>query len=236
MIDVKDFIQIEKVNEEFEGIIESFGKIYPDKLCCIGGGAVRDFLLGRMPKDIDVFFMGADWTTDAREDFEKRLQATGLSYRVDIGALPWHKYERYLLLSILWNKQQSNEGGDLSIQFMGFPWNNITDLLRTFDWEICLFGYQRGGRIITTQRALDLIEGIKKYSLADPLSNAKYIPPKMRLCNVQFPISNLRRGFKFEARYPIKLEYESIIKLCSEVLREDADCRIRNAREKKEAK
>jgi hypothetical protein len=154
------------------------------------------------------------------------MDAKQLYYQIATSNLPWQSYERYLLLSIIWQHMTSMK--NYEIQFMGFPTNSLENLIKTFDWEICVFAY-REGIITTTKSAMNLIEKIKSH---DP-SDEKYRPPIMKHLNVQFPISNLRRGFKFESRYPIKLEYESILKLCSEVLREDIKQRI-NKKEQKE--
>ena len=214
-----NFIQIQRSIPLFDELIEKFQLIYPNNPCVIAGGCVRDILLDKRPKDIDVYFLGIDWTRESREDFKGKLDAMQLYYEIATSNLPWHKYERYLLLSIIW--QHCAEMKDIEVQFMGFPTDSIEKLIETFDWEICLFGY-RNQEIITTEGAIQLINKIQTYAPGD----IDYKPPTMKHLNVQFPISNLRRGFKFEARYPIKLEYESIVKLCSEVMREDIYKRI----------
>ncbi len=213
-----EFIRIQRAVPLFDEVITQFKKLYPDKKCIIAGGAVRDLLLNKAPKDIDVYFLGVDWTVVERDAFELKVKdmqsAEQVYYAIATANLPWHKYERYLLLSIIWENCRNLKNAD--VQFMGFPADTIEAVLETFDWEICIFGYENG-EIVTTQASLDLLDSISKYNVKDK----EYKPPQMKLCNVQFPISNLRRGFKFEARYPVKLEYESILKLCQEVIVED---------------
>ncbi len=207
-------ITIEKKIPVFDELISKFQLIYPDKPCIIAGGAVRDIMLNVKPKDIDIFFLGLDWSKVIKKEFVDKLKSKEIYYEIATSNLPWHKYERYLLLTIIWKTCQ--ELKDIEIQFCGFPVNNLEDLLKTFDWEICLFGYSNG-IVTTTQESLNLINKIQSYKKGDK----DYKPPKMKLYNVQFPISNLRRGFKFENRYPIKLDYNAILKLCANVLKEN---------------
>jgi len=213
-----EFKIIEKHIELFDELIPQFQILYPDKPCVIAGGCVRDFMLGNKAKDIDIYFLGLDWRKETKEEFNKKLNASQIYYKISGSNLPWHKYERYLLLSIIKEISSNLAKENMEIQFMGFPTNSIEGLLKTFDWEICLFGYQNG-RVITTNSAMELIEKIKKYNVNDK----NYKPPKMKLNNVQFPISNLRRGFGFEGRYPIKLDYPSVLKLCKAVISEDTN-------------
>ena len=135
-------------------------------------------------------------------------------YELSESNLPWHKYERYLLLTIIWQNCKALQNAE--VQFMGFPTDSIEKLIETFDWSICLFGYDLEKGIVTIDETMNLINKIKSY---DP-TDQEYKPPYMKLHNVQFPISNLRRGFKFESRYPIKLDYPSILKLCKNVIKE----------------
>lgn len=209
----EDLIKVEWRFPVFDKLLDTFKSLYPEFPCVIAGGAVRDALLGKEPKDLDIYFLGANWKVEDRDAFNKKLSAADIFYEISTSNLPWHKYERYLLQTIIWKKTQELKG--VEVQFMGFPVNNIDDLLATFDWEICVFGY-RDGILTTLPESLMLLEKIEKY---DP-KNEKYRPPRMYLCNIQFPISNLRRGFKFEARYPLKLSYQSILKLCDAALKE----------------
>ena len=202
---------------EFSEIIKTFEILYPKCIFTIAGGAVRDILLHREPKDIDIFICGVDdWTQEGRLSFKKKLNLSKLYYKIATSNLPWHKYEKFLLLSIIWKMSAQFKEKELEVQFCGFPKKSINALLETFDWEICHFAYIPG-LLYYTDRSQRLIDKIKSYSP----TNEKYRPPAMRLTNFQFPISNLRRGFKFENRYPIKLDYRSITRLCREVLKED---------------
>ncbi len=212
-----NFINVEKRIGMFDTLLNEFQTLYPEYPCVIAGGAVRDVMLGTVPKDLDIYFLGLDWRKEIKTEFKKRLDAAKMYKEVSESNMPWHKYERYLMMTVI--KEVAGELGNSNaeVQFMGFPANSLERLLKTFDWEICIFGYTTQGKILTTQPAVDLIEKIKNYNKNDP----KYKPPYMKLCNVQFPISNLRRGFKFEARYPIKLEYESVLKLSNAVIAEE---------------
>lgn len=211
-------------------IIKTFKILYPECIFTIAGGAVRDILLHRKPKDIDIFICGIDdWTKKGRLEFRKKLNLAQIYYEIATSNLPWHKYEKFLLLTVIWKMSAQFKKEELEIQFCGFPEKSINSLLQTFDWEICQFAYTPG-LLYYTDKAQRLIDKINSYSLED----LEYRPFAMKLSNVQFPISNLRRGFKFENRYPIKLHYNSIIKLCKEVLKEDErQKRDRKAKKKK---
>lgn len=210
------FIKMKQEISLFDKIIDTFQILYPNNPCYIAGGAVRDILLSRAPKDIDIYFLGLGWDKDSKIDFEKKLSASDIYYKIATSNLPWHKYERYLLLSIIWDACKELKGTDL--QFMGFPVNSLENLLKTFDWEICVCGY-KNGEITTIKSAIELIHRVKTYKPTDK----DYKPPRMKLCNVQFPISNLRRGFKFESRYHLKMDYKCVLKLCQAVLDENRE-------------
>lgn len=197
----------------FNEVQKKYQILYPNNKIVIAGGAVRDYLMGKKPKDIDVFFLGLDWTKESRHTFKDRLDAEKMQYEEAHSNLPWHSYERYLLTSI-YPKDLSVVAG-MELQFMGFPTDSATGLLKTFDWEICLFAYDNG-KIITTKEAFELVKAVKTFSP----DNKEYKRPVMKLCNVQFPISNLRRGFKFETRYHVELDYDSVLKLCQSVILE----------------
>lgn len=201
----------------FDEVITTFQAAYPTNELVMAGGAVRDALLGKKAKDLDLYYLGLDdWSTAATTDFRKRLELANLFYQEATSNLPWHLYERFLLLSLIIKIQDELRQREAEAQFMAFPQPDQRRLLETFDWEICLFSY-RDGKITTTHAAMRLIDKLRKYSPDDK----KYKPPRMRLVNVQFPVSNLRRGFNFQTRYPLRLEYRSVLRLCKAVLKED---------------
>ena len=208
--------RVEKVIPMFDDLIRTFQMLYPEKKLVIAGGSVRDIYLGIEPKDIDMYFLGLDWSKENKIKFKQKLDASQLYYEVWDANLPWHKYERFLIMSIVCKTVKELSDKKIEVQFMGFPVDSCEKLLETFDWEMCIFSYEPGC-MIASQEALDLCDKIKLYNKTD----INYKPPVMKLCNVQFPVSNLRRGFKFESRYPIKLNYGSILKLCKAVIEQD---------------
>jgi hypothetical protein len=203
----------------FDETIKTFQPVYPDNELVMAGGAVRDALLGTTPKDLDLYYLGLpDWSNEAKKAFQKRLALNKIYFAEATSNLPWHKYERFLLMGLI--IKMAEHMRQMEAQFMAFPEPNQRRLLSTFDWEICLFAY-RDGKITTTVEAMRLIDRLRKY---DP-TDTKYKPPVMRLVNVQFPISNLRRGFKFQARYPLRLEYRSVLRLCKATIREHSQAK-----------
>lgn len=154
--------------------------------CVIAGGAVRDQLIGRKPKDWDVFILG-----QKDPDHAQGLigQAIGSLYDWEEGngSNPGHS-----TLSIDLEGQK--------VQLIPSPSNTLGELLETFDWNICLFGWD--DKLVQHYRAV-----IPRES-GSPLL----------LHKVTHPMSTLRRGFRFCDRYKLWMNPVDIRRLCGEVL------------------
>lgn len=159
----------------------------------LAGGAVRDSLLGRVAKDFDVFILqGKDF------DFDKAV-AEIPEVLSDLAAIPpeveWHNSEPFLVATVEWQGAQ--------VQILANPASTLDTLLDAFDWNVCLFGFD-GEQI--TQR--EQIENIKRGE-------------ELRLQAVTFPLSTLRRGFRFSERFKMKFKYEDVVALCAKILEND---------------
>jgi hypothetical protein len=177
---------IQEVYAEFNGRLESLGKIV------IAGGAVRDTLMGKTPKDWDVFILqGVEFDFNkAKDEVAKKV--------ADLSPIPpvvtWHKSEPYLCATIKWN--------DAEIQILSNPSETVLDLLASFDWNVCLFAFDG------EYHCGELIENIG-------------VGKSLRLNKLTFPISTLRRGFRFSERFMMKFERDEIVTICKAIIEKD---------------
>lgn len=168
---------MDKVFAEFNQRLSHIGQVV------IAGGAVRDWLMGREPKDYDVFVLGAP---DQPEPFERAL--AGLE---PVTMLDFHKSEPFL--------QGTFRFGERIVQVMASPHTSIDALLDSFDWNVCRFAYD--GSTVTDACPIESIRA------GEPL----------KLHRVTFPLSTLRRGFRFSERFSMRLDYADIRMLCEAV-------------------
>lgn len=168
----------------FEPRLGDFGPL------CLAGGAVRDELLGRTPKDFDLFCL---WTSEwdfksIRETLSSRLDGLAISEP----SVEWHKSEPYLVANV------KIDGAD--VQVMANPAATPEALVDTFDWSVCLFA-----------RTADQL--IQRTPLEE-IGHGK----ELKLQKVTFPLSTLRRGFRFSERFKMQLRREDINLLCSKII------------------
>lgn len=165
-------------------------RIAPFGIPVLAGGAVRDSLLGRTPKDYDLFLCQG-----CLFDFD-RAKAEIPPLLADLVQVPpaveWHNSEPYLVATVEWR--------DCQVQVLVNPAPDMESLIKTFDWNICLFGFDG-----------------KDYFQGEPLENIA-AGKDLRLQTVTFPLSTLRRGFRFSERFKMRLKYEDTIELCEKIL------------------
>lgn len=153
----------------------------------VAGGAVRDHLMGRAPKDYDIFVLGSTW-----DDTLVERVRTALSPFEPITTLEFHKSEPYLVTTV-------RHKGEM-VQVMLNPAPTVSALVDTFDWNVCLFAYD--GDTVTARTNIEEIgEG---YEL------------KLQAC--RFPLSTLRRGFRFSERFGMTLKRETVVDLCQRIV------------------
>lgn len=172
------------VFNEFSGRLAQFGTVVA------AGGAVRDSLMGREPKDYDIFVLpGHDGF-----DFDKLAKdiEPSLSDLEQVKPLEWHNSEPYLIATVRWN--------GFEVQVLVNPEPDMASLVSTFDWNVCLFAYD--GAV---------------FFQGEQIENIGY-GKDLTLQKVTFPLSTLRRGFRFSERFKMKLKYDDIIDLCRRVV------------------
>lgn len=160
---------------EFHRRFYSYGK------ATVGGGAVRDTLMGRTPKDFDVF-IHAKLTGKDVEHACRDL--------VPIKSLPWHRSEPFLRGTFGWH--------GVEVQILSTEHKAPDELVDSFDWNVCLFAYD--GAFVQRTDLSDIDVG-----------------KELRLNRVTFPLSTLRRGYRFSERFGMVLPAETAIELCVRV-------------------
>jgi len=126
-------------------------------------------------------------------DFETQggALASPLSNLEQVTPLDFHKSEPFLVGTVKWD-------GSV-IQVMSTPATSVDALLDTFDWNICLFAYD--GSIHAKEDIGNVGKG-----------------RTLRIHKVTYPLSTLRRGFRFSERYEMPLLKSDVERLCREVL------------------
>lgn len=151
--------------------------------CCIAGGAIRDALLGKDPKDIDLFVLGPG------PEFDMLSMLDGL----DVQEHPeLDKYENSSLKAVFDSQYTA-----APVQVCWHPeMETPQELLKTFDWNICLFVY----------------DGFKVYR-GDSIAYKRNVN-SLELNDFHEPyIATLRRGFRFQERYGINMPIDTLEKL-----------------------
>lgn len=174
---------LKTVFDEFKARLSEFGHVV------IAGGAVRDTLMGRSPKDYDVFvLLGRDFDLkNMREEITPKLaDLSPVKPKVE-----WHNSEPYLVATVQWQWAE--------VQILANPCATPLELMETFDWNVCLFAFDG------VHHALESIENIGEGKT-------------LHLQKVTFPVSTLRRGFRFSERFLMQLEYPTVLQLCREIV------------------
>lgn len=103
----------------------------------------------------------------------------------------WHKSEPFLQATVRF------EG--VVVQVMSSSFKSASELLDTFDWNVSRFAFDAGHTLALTALS-DIGEG-----------------KMLRLHKVTYPLSTLRRGFRFSERFGMKLDNKELQGLCSMV-------------------
>lgn len=156
----------------------------------IAGGYVRDRIIGRTPRDIDVFVLNA--TAESQASIHHSLSAAGI---------PTVKQAKSYLAA----EGRPYFGEPIELRFLEWPVQLVTtscltaqDVISTFDYDICQFYYDSEGRITASfdERGY---EALKTRTLG--------------LRHLLTPMSSLRRGFLFEDRLGFKFRRTDIGRL-----------------------
>jgi hypothetical protein len=175
-----------KLNAIYDWAVEIFKDIASP---VIAGGAVRDSLMDKEPKDYDVFLMGHQYEDDIKDKVIEVLKPYEKIY-----GLEWHKSEPYLVTTI--------KVLDSEVQILVTPIRSIPELLNSFDWNVCLFAYGvHEGKLQVVQHAK--IEDIGKDKF-------------LKLNKLTYPLSTLRRGYRFSERFKMRLSSDDLEKIIAE--------------------
>lgn len=149
--------------------------------CVVAGGCVRDVLMGREPKDYDVFvFNNAEPLANTCWD--------GLEV---IDSPEWHKSEPHLQATVRFN--------GAIVQIMASECKSLKELVGNFDWNVSAFGYSQ-------HETPNVFEGSKTKDIGEG--------KMLRLLKVTYPVSSLRRGFRFSERFGMKFDTVELRDLC----------------------
>lgn len=166
----------------------------------MAGGAVRDELMGRTPKDFDLFILWADeWDIEKFKVIKETIASCLTGFVESKPVVDWHNSEPYLVATVLVEGQE--------VQILVNPAQTPEELIATFDWNVCLFAMIED-RIIKGANIEDIGKG-----------------KELKLNKLTFPLSTLRRGFRFSERFLMKLPRETVELICRKII-EYADARM----------
>ena len=184
---------IEKVWKEMNSLLGDFGDVV------IAGGAVRDFLMERKPKDYDVFILNTSgYIPTFTEVADLVRKATELSdyKKVEI-KYEWHKSEPFLIESIV------TPYGE--VQIMARDIQTQADLIDTFDWNVARFSYGRKG-----------------FLNGEDVANIG-VGKNLELHKVTYPYSTLRRGYRFSERFTMRFQSKDVRTICNMIVEKEKE-------------
>lgn len=85
------------------------------------------------------------------------------------------------------------------VQVMWTPHDTLSSLVGSFDWNVSLFAYD--GEFHAWEQTSNI--------------NTEH---SLKLNKITYPVSTLRRGFRFSERFGMKLERADLLKLCRAIL------------------
>jgi hypothetical protein len=156
---------------------------------CIAGGAVRDTLLGRLPKDIDVFIFNCNYENASLDSIPVEA-LRGLVHPGTISRRPFY------------SEEVQCDGDPVTLQLMYTPEKDIKSLLNSFDWNICQVAIEPDGTLHDPVGIIDLVEKEKL----------------LRLHKVTNPFSNMRRGYRFSERYGMRISTWDLVTLAKAMI------------------
>lgn len=197
--------KLDEVYREFSFRLEGLGEVV------IAGGAVRDALLGQLPKDYDVFVLN-------NYHSYKELTAKIIE-RLGSNIPQWTIHPIDLIPSNIQSlsetiKKEDDYKGRVAancfnvidnkiVQIITSGCSSLKELIDTFDWTICMHGYD--GNVIS------------KYPIDDQIGLGK----DLILNSTDTPLNTLRRGFRFSERFQMNIPNNTILLLCAKILETD---------------
>lgn len=174
----------------------------------IAGGAVRDHLVGRKPKDYDVFVLSGKLGPPMVSKLVKQIREAVLTLSADtevfsgvshlsfpaVGKYDGHSSITPIAEFNFWTHK---------VQIMVFPGSTVESLLNSFDYPICCVAYKDYHPVQTHWNVKKILRD-HGYLL---LNTTKLPAPQI----------TLRRGYDFAARYGLKLSETTVKYLCSQI-------------------
>jgi hypothetical protein len=179
---------LEEIYNKFSTLLSSIGTVY------VAGGAVRDTLLGLQPKDSDIFVCVSDTPPIGFPAFYAGPWFEQAAFEIldkenvyiEEPEFDWQS-SRFCKIEVKYK--------DCKVQIMFIEGiKTVDDLLDTFDWNVSLFAYDG--------------QFYKRMELDKIGKNQELILQKST-----FPLSTLRRGFRFSERFGMALPNETIYKI-----------------------
>jgi hypothetical protein len=158
----------------------------------LAGGAVRDTIMGKEPKDWDVFILRGQENWNFEAIAEQIKPALSSLTKIE-PVVSWHRSEPYLVATVKWK--------EAIIQVLVNPALTMEELIATFDWNVCLFAHD-GERALQGESIENIGPG-----------------KELHLKTVTFPLSTLRRGFRFSERFKMKLLRDDVLTLCKAIIK-----------------
>jgi len=180
-------------------MLKEFSDLFQQEVV-VAGGCVRDTLLDRTPKDYDLFILNQQFEKwqDYKKDF-KRFGSRLAKFPKVQAELEWHQSEPFLIKELRYK--------DAKVQLMASHAGNLFELLNTFDWKICRFGWGEQTGLVSDQYVLESIKP------------GNYL----ELHKVTYPFSTLRRGYRFSERFQMRLHTEDIKNICAKIVEKGAN-------------
>lgn len=178
------------IYDKFNNLFGHLGEIV------IAGGAVRDYLIGEIPKDYDIYIL-----TGNKENVipvvintEIRTILNKLNFQCVKAVKRNANYPREVeVVETVITENKIEIPDPKNAQIILAPYKTAEELISGFDWNICMFAYCSRG-IISFEK------------IEDAIGKGKF----MKLNRMNFPASNIRRGFRFSEKFGMKLREQDI--------------------------
>lgn len=163
----------------------------------IAGGYVRDRIIGRTPRDVDCFALGAKGMSD---QVKLRLDKLHIPFTIEPKAYGFPHHSAVELHSRFDPAIQFHLLGQ-EVHLVCTPKERAIDVVETFDFNICRFYLDDDLQACPFQES-DMSDLFAK---------------NMLLCHTRTPMSSLRRGFLFEFRLGMKFQPADARRLVEEL-------------------
>jgi hypothetical protein len=161
----------------------------------IAGGAVRDTLVNKKPKDYDLYILGNPQEilmvpNELADHCKHNLKWDVFNPKPEDAK----NYAAHPLVNVRMDKETE-------IQIMYRNYSTAGQLIDEFDWDICQFAFNPVIGVVNRRSPATIKKG-----------------EELKLNKITFATGNLRRGYRFSERFEMTMRTEDIIKLCQSIL------------------